>query len=320
MRHIKPELATLVDQPFDRKGWIFEIKWDGFRTLADMHQGHVELYSRNLLPFNELFAPIHDSLKKSKADMLLDGEVVILDPKGRSNFQLLQNYQRTAAPEGRASSIKDGRGKGHLVYYVFDLLRLKGKSTMGLPLEQRKKLLKQNLPKLPNVKYSDHIEERGVAFFKAAQKQNLEGIIAKDFQSPYRPGRRTMDWLKIKTQLRQEAVIGGFTEPLGSRKFFGSLILGVYERGKFKYIGHSGGGFDEETLKSIYHNLKPLVKKESPFATKVPNKAKPYWVKPKFVCEVAFSEWTTEGQMRHPVFLGLRPDKNPKQVHIEKPN
>ncbi len=305
MHHIKPELATLVDQPFNRKDWIFEIKWDGYRTLADMHSGHVELYSRNQLSFDKLFEPILKSLKKSKVDMLLDGEVVVLDHKGRSNFQFLQNYQRT--------------GEGNLVYIVFDLLRIKGKSIMALPLIERKKLLKQSLPKTANIKYSDHIENQGIAFFKAAQKQNLEGIVAKDFQSIYKPGQRTHDWLKIKTSLRQEAVIGGFTEPLGSRKYFGSLILGVYDHGKFKYIGHSGGGFDQETLKSIYHKLKPYVIEDSPFETKVPKKSKPYWVKPKFVCEVAFSEWTTDGQMRHPVFLGLRPDKNPKQVRKEIP-
>jgi len=317
MTPIKPELATLVDQPFDRKGWIFEIKWDGFRALADINphtkrigvgvkKGKVHLYSRNLLPFNEKFPPIVKSLQKIKKPMLLDGEVVAIDEKGKSHFQLLQNYQLS--------------GEGQLVYYVFDILSLNGKDVRSLSLSERKKLLKTNLPKLPNVKYSDHVEEHGIKFFKVDQKQNLEGIIAKDFASVYKSGKRTEDWLKIKTHLQQEAVIGGFTEPKGSRKFFGSLILGVYEKGKFVYIGHSGGGFDQKSLQDIYHKLKPTMTKESPFTTKVPNKSKPYWVRPKYVCEVSFSEWTQDGQMRHPVFLGIRVDKSPKQVHREKPS
>ena len=305
MNHVKPMLATLVDAPFDRQRWIFEIKWDGYRVLADIHKTRVELYSRNLLSFNRLFAPIAAALQKTKSDALLDGEVVILDKKGKSNFQYLQNYQRT--------------GEGSLVYYVFDILRYQGKNLTKLPLLERKKILKSFLPKSSRIKYSDHVEMSGIKFFKAATRQNLEGIIAKDGQSAYLPGRRSQSWLKIKTSLRQEAVIGGFTEPKGSRKYFGSLILGVYEKGKFIYIGHSGGGFDQDSLQSIHAKLKPYLRKESPFKGKVPNKSKPFWVQPKFVCEVAFSEWTTEGQMRHPVFLGLRTDKSPKQVHRELP-
>lgn len=305
MSLIRPELATLTDQPFDRKGWIFEIKWDGFRALADIKNGKVNLYSRNLLPFNQKFPPIVKSLEKIKTPMLLDGEVVAVDAKGKSHFQLLQNYQLT--------------GKGNLFYYVFDILSLKGKDLRHLPLSERKQLLKQNLPKLINVKFSDHIEEHGKKFFELAKKQQLEGIIAKDFQSKYYSGRRTHDWLKIKLSQEQEAVVGGFTQPRGGRKKFGALVLGVYEKGKFVYIGHTGGGFDEKSLKLVHDKLIKLRSHKSPFEI-VPKTNEPAtWVKPKLVVEVKFEEWTEDGHMRQPIFLGLRPDKSPTQVHREIP-
>lgn len=304
-RLIKPELATLVSEPFDRKGFLFEIKWDGFRALADIKKSGTLLYSRNLLSFNEIFAPIVKGLKKIKHDALLDGEVVVLQKSGKSNFQLLQNYQNNPV--------------AGLTYCVFDILRLDGRDLTGLPLSDRKKILKKLLPKLSNIKYSDHVEDRGIAFFRAAQKQGLEGIIAKDGKSIYKPGKRTEDWLKIKTHLRQEAVIGGFTKPRGSRKNFGALVLGVYEDGEFKYIGHTGGGFDEQKLSDVYKKLKPLAQKQSPFVQIPKTNAPVTWVAPKLVCEVTFAEWTEEGHMRQPIFLGLRPDKNARDVARELP-
>ncbi|HEX5429535.1 MAG TPA: non-homologous end-joining DNA ligase [Patescibacteria group bacterium] len=306
-RLIKPELATLTDKPFDRKGWIFEIKWDGFRTLADIKKDKVNLYSRNLLPFNEKFPEVAASLKKIKKNMLLDGEVVVLDKQGKSHFQLLQNYLQN-------------NHNGQLVYYVFDILFLDGRDLRSLPLSERKKLLQKNLPRMRNIKISDHIEETGIKFFQAAKKRGLEGIVAKDLKSPYRSGRRTDDWLKIKISQEQEAVIGGFTAPRGSRKKFGALVLGVYERGKFVYIGHTGGGFNDLNLKMVHDKLLKLKTKESPFVVTPKTNAPATWVKPKLVCQVKFEEWTGDGHMRQPIFLGMRMDKAPKEVRREIPN
>lgn len=298
-------LAKLVDKPFDKEGWIFEIKWDGFRAIAEIKKGKVEMYSRNNLSFNERFEPVVKELQKNKKDMILDGEVVALDTDGRSRFQLLQNYMRT--------------GKGRLVYHVFDILELNGQDLKDLPLIQRKKVLKKELLKSTHVKYSDHIVEQGIPFFEEAVKHKLEGIIAKDDQSPYRCGVRNNEWLKIKTHLRQEAVIGGFTEPRGGRKKFGALVLGVYHRGKLEYIGHTGGGFDQATLKLVYDKLKPFITKKSPFEKPPKTNAPVTWVKPKLICEVEFSEWTTDGSMRQPIFVGLRTDKPASKVIRELP-
>jgi bifunctional non-homologous end joining protein LigD len=305
MRHIKPMLATLVKEPFDREGWIFEVKWDGFRAIADVNQNRVELYSRNALSFNEKFKPVVEALKKLKVKAILDGEVVVLDKKGKSHFQLLQNYQNT--------------GEGQLTYYVFDVLSLNGKNLTQLPLLERKKILKKILPKNKVIKYSDHIMAEGIKFFKLAQKLNIEGIIAKDGASTYRMGKRTLEWQKIKIHMQQEAVIGGFTDPRGGRKKFGALVLGVYHKDKLIYIGHTGGGFNDLSLSEIYNKLKPLAQKLSPFENPPKTNAPVTWVKPKLVCEVTFAEWTEEGHMRQPIFLGLRTDKTPKEVKKEIP-
>jgi bifunctional non-homologous end joining protein LigD len=303
---IPPMAAELTDKPFDDKDWIFELKYDGYRALADLDgAGNVQLYSRNLLSFNKSYPDIVEELEKINYDVLLDGEVVIEDEQGRSRFQLLQNYKTT--------------GEGPLKYYVFDLLRLNGEDTTRLTLLQRKELLQGLLKKfsLKNIFYSDHIAEKGKAFFSAAQKNKLEGIIAKNIDSTYVPGKRTRSWLKIKIVHQQEAVIVGITEPKGTRTLFGSLLLGVYRNGKLEYIGHCGTGFTDAILKELYHKFKPYFVSHSPFPHKVNVNAKARWMKPKFVCEVKFSEWTEDGSMRHPVFLGLRNDKSPKEVKPE---
>ena len=297
---IKPELATLTDEAFDDRDWIFEIKWDGYRTIAEVENSKIELYSRNLKSFNEKFRAIGEALSSIKKDVILDGEVVVVDKSGRSDFQLLQNYQRT--------------GKGNIVYYVFDILYLDGYDLRDLPLKRRKEILKEFLPAVTRIKISEHIEENGVDFFNAAAEKNLEGIIAKNSMSPYRTGKRSKEWLKIKTSLRQEAVIGGFTEPKGSRKNFGALVLGVYEGNEFVYIGHTGGGFNEADLDEVYTKLKRIERKTSPFQETPKTNTPATWVTPKLVCEVNFSEWTEDGLMRHPVFVGLREDKYAKKV------
>jgi bifunctional non-homologous end joining protein LigD len=302
---IKPMLAVLTDEIFDDPEWIYEIKYDGYRAIAEIEKGKVELYSRNLNSFNEKFYPVVQSLEQLNYDMILDGEIVLMDDRGRSRFQLIQNYQRT--------------GEGSLYYFVFDLLYYDGYDLRELPLLKRKELLRKALPDIPNIRFSDHIPEQGKSFYEAAKSNDLEGIIAKKAVSIYHTGKRSGEWLKMKIHNQQEAVICGFTAPKGSRSNFGALILGVFENNKLVYIGHTGGGFNEEALRSIKKKLDPLIIKESPFKKRIKTNTKVTWVKPVLVCEVTFSEWTDEGLMRHPVFLGLREDKLPAEVKMEIP-
>jgi bifunctional non-homologous end joining protein LigD len=303
--NVKPMLATLVEKPFDRPGWFFEIKWDGYRALAEIRADGVRLVSRNGRVLNDRFPTVAASLESLPFEALLDGELVVVDQSGRADFQLLQNFLRTR--------------EGNLVYYVFDLLYLNGYDLRRLPLTRRKSILLQALPGLPHVKVSEHVDHDGTSLFEAAKKNEVEGIIAKDGMSPYRSGQRGLEWLKIKTYKRQEAVIGGFTEPRGGRKGFGSLVLGVYEGHKLAYMGQSGGGFTEESLTSLSERLHHYTVPESPFADPPKTTMPITWVEPIFVCEVRFAEWTDEGVMRQPVFLGLREDKDPLQVRRELP-
>jgi bifunctional non-homologous end joining protein LigD len=298
-KSISPMLATLIEKPFDDKEWIFEIKWDGYRALAEK-AGDVHLVSRNHKDFHQ-FPSIVEELKKISGKWILDGEVVILDKKGRSDFQLLQNYQRKKVHPP--------------VYYVFDILFFQGKDLRHLTLMERRKILKELLKKarLKSVKFSEHIEERGKAFFQVAKKKGLEGIMAKRKESLYR-STRTREWLKIKTGMRQEVVIGGFTKPRGSRSYLGALLVGVYKKGKFVYAGHVGGGFDQEGLKEMYQMLKKVITEKCPFLEEPHPNMPVTWVKPTLVCEVKFAEWTTDGMLRQPVFLGIRVDKSAKQV------
>jgi bifunctional non-homologous end joining protein LigD len=302
---VEPMLATLVEKPFERAGWLFEPKWDGYRAIAEVTTKRVELYSRNHKSFAERFGPIVESLRQLGHEAVLDGEVVVVDKTGKSDFQLLQNYQKT--------------GAGRLCYYVFDLLYLDGRDLRLLPLSRRKELLAKIIKDLPGIFLSEHIDERGVAFFHAAEERGLEGIMAKNGNSAYREGARSDNWLKIKTRRRQEAVIGGFTEPRRSRKDLGALILGVYEGADLVYIGHAGGGFDTAGLTDMRAKLQPLVQRACPFGTKPKTNAPVHWVEPQLVCEVAFQEWTKDGVMRMPIFLGLREDKPARSVRREKP-
>ncbi len=301
--HIKPMLAHSVDMPFDKPNWIFELKWDGYRAIAEIKNGKVELYSRNFLNYNKKFAPVVESLSKIKEEMVLDGEVVALDKNGRPGFALLQDYPNS---------------KGELVYYVFDILHFNGRNLVDLPLIKRKEFLREVLPTLPHIRYSDYVEETGRAFYSIAQKLHLEGIMAKDAQSLYKKGERSQSWLKIRTQKRQEAVVCGFTEGNKSRQYFGALILGVYRRGKLQYIGHTGGGFNDQNLESIYKKLEPLIQEDCPFAKTPATNAPVTWVKPKLVCEVEFKEWTRDRVMRFPIFVGMREDKSTKEVEEER--
>jgi bifunctional non-homologous end joining protein LigD len=304
---VKPMLATLIEAPFDDPGWLFEIKQDGYRAIAELDHGSVQLYSRNNLSFNRRFPSIVDSLKSLPGQAVLDGELVALDEQGRSYFQLLQN------------NLRSGQGQDNITYFVFDLLYLDGRDLRNLPLSVRKELLRNYLPERQDVRFSDHIEEFGKDFFELAQGNNLEGIVAKRAESVYQGGRRSRDWLKIKIRLEQEAVICGFTAPRGGRKLFGSLVLGAYRDGELVHIGFSGGGFDERMLKELHARLEPLIQPASPFKANVKSDMPVTWVAPSLVCEVSFTEWTDEKVMRQPTFLGLREDKEPSAVHLELP-
>jgi bifunctional non-homologous end joining protein LigD len=237
---------------------------------------------------------------------LLDGEIVVEDKSGKSKFQLLQNYLST--------------GQGNLKYYVFDLLQLDNKDTTQLPLLKRKELLKLLLSKvkLHNIFYSEHVATNGIKLCKSAIRKGWEGIMAKRADSPYHVNARSGDWLKIKIVKQQEAVITGFTKPQGSRSYFGAILLGAFKNKQLKYTGHCGTGFDAKTLKTLYEKFKPLFSAKSPFKQKVIPNNTVQWLKPKLVCEVKFTEWTEDENMRHPVYLGLREDLSWKEVKIEK--
>ena len=300
---IKPMLATLTKEPFDDPDWIFEVKWDGYRTVAEIRKGAVSLYSRNLLLLNRKFAPVADSLRNLNFEAVLDGEIVVVDDEGRSDFQMLQDYQHSK--------------KGHLLYYVFDLLYFEGHDLTSLPLVQRKRILKKILPPDPRIRLSDHVAKDGILFFNLAKRKGLEGIIAKHAQSAYRMGRRSREWLKIKALLTQEGVIAGFTQPKGSRRDLGALVLGIHRHNRLEYIGHVGSGFSARTLRETRRKLDPLVRKECPFQKKPETNTPVTWVKPELVCEVLFHGWTDDGVMRQPVFLRLREDKSAREVVVE---
>lgn len=305
MRAPRPMLATRAAVPFDRDGWIFEIKWDGYRTLAKVERGHVQLWSRNAKDFTERFADIASALRLMKHKALLDGEVVALDERGLPKFSLLQAYGET--------------GKGTLIYEVFDMLELDGKDMRGLPLIERKALLKRTLPVHPQIRYSGHQENAGRALFRQAAKMGIEGIIGKDASSLYLEGVRSPAWRKMQTHLRQEAVIGGFTAPRGSRQHLGALLVGIYRNTDLVFAGHVGGGMAARDLELLERILRPLIRRDCPFIDEPAVNAPATWVEPEVVCEIAFHEWTAANVMRKPVFVGLREDKSPKEVIREQP-
>ena len=301
---IRPMLATLTDKPFDNPDWIFETKWDGFRAVAVVAPGKAKLYSRNGLDISRKYPSIVDALAKIKEGAVLDGELVALDARGRSRFQLLQNAERE---------------KVRLLYCVFDLLYLDGMDTRKLKLIERKAALKAILPKSKLLLYSAHVARKGIAAFERAKLAGEEGVMAKLASSRYHSGVRTRDWLKVKAHQEQEVVIVGFTAPRRSRKYFGALVLAVREDGAWAYVGRAGTGFDAARLRDIHALMAPLFTDKKPVVAKVPNERSTTWIKPKLVAEVKFTEWTTGGEMRHPVFLGLRTDKKASEVVRELP-
>ncbi len=308
-------LATLVDRPFSDPAWLFEIKYDGVRVFASRAGERVELNGRSGLAVTDRYPEIARALRTLPVDrFLLDGEIVALDEAGRSSFQRLQARMNLT----RGTDIERARREVPVTGVFFDALALDGRDLRALPLEQRKECLALLLPARGVVRYGDHVLEHGREFFDAAAEQRLEGIVAKRRESPY-TGKRSRDWLKLKCQLRQEFVIGGSTAPQGSRAHLGALHLGLYEGERLAYVSKVGTGFDDRILRLISERLAPLRRASSPFDTGTPSGRGHHWVEPKLVCEVRFTEWTKDGGIRHPVFLGLRDDKRPEDCRREVP-
>ncbi len=308
---IHPMLATLVDDPFSDLAWIFETKWDGFRSVCFVKNGGSRFVSRNQIDMTPQYPELVGVGKQLAAkEAILDGEIVALDKDGMPRFQLLQPRV------GRKSSLDALRGHGHIVYYVFDLLYVDGYDLMSCPVVERKALLQKLLKPAGFIKLSEHIRGEGKAFFKEIEKFHLEGMIAKRADSPY-VQKRSRDWLKVKTIQRSEVVIGGYTEPRGARSHFGALVVGLYRGHDLHYVAHVGGGFNQRTLAEIYKLMQPLKTKASPFVDAPKTNEPVQWIKPKLVAEVKFSEWTADYRLRHPVFVGLREDKAPEDCQFE---
>jgi bifunctional non-homologous end joining protein LigD len=306
------QLATLVDTPPEGKEWLHEQKFDGYRILASLEDGDVRLWSRRFLDWTTEFPSVARAIAELPARRaLLDGELCVLLPDGRTSFQGLQN--------------SFGGGPAELAYFVFDVLALDDQELSSLPLEQRKarleKLVKPRHGKPGLIRYSDHVVGNGAAFYKLACERGLEGIISKRRDKPYVPGR-SMLWQKAKCLLRQEFVIAGFTDPEGSRTGIGALLVGYYEGARLVYAGKVGTGFTHAMLLELRELLEPLEQADCPFSPE-PARAwtgpRRHWVEPTLACEVAFSEWTNEGRLRHPSFQGLRLDKEPHEITREMP-
>lgn len=303
-QYISPMLASVASKPFSDKDWAFEIKWDGYRAVADLRT-NIQLYSRNGLSYANKFKKIADSLRIQEHEMVLDGELVAYDDTGKPNFQWLQKIE--------------DHPNITVVYQIFDLLWLNGHSTEDLNFLQRKELLKDALIETENIKYHDHILEVGEDFFQLVENRGLEGIIAKRIDSTYEKGARSDDWLKIKSQQTEEVIICGFTAPKGSRKKFGSLILGRYLNEELVFCGHTGTGFSDKKLVQLYEKMKPLITPESAFEEIPKTNDIATWIKPELIAEIKFTELTQDQIFRHPVFLQLREDLNPKDLKfVEK--
>lgn len=311
---IKPMLATLVAEPIDDDQWLYEIKWDGYRAVAFMNKNKVELKSRNNKSFNEKFYPVYTALKDWGINAVVDGEVVVVNEQGMANFGALQNWRSEA--------------DGELLYYVFDIMWYNGFDLKGLPLTARRAVLKQLIPENSMIKLSNDFDTSGTEFLAAAKKMNLEGIMAKRKDSVYEVDHRGGNWLKIKSNKRQEVVIGGYTTNNDTSKPFSALLVGVFDQGKFVYTGKIGTGFSIQTQKEMLQQFAPLVIDEPPFSIEPdinkpsrfrpnPPKATATWLKPELICEVSFTEMTSDGVMRHPSFEGMREDKKAKEVVLE---
>jgi bifunctional non-homologous end joining protein LigD len=296
---VQPMLATLVDEPFHRKGWVYEEKYDGYRILAYKEGRKVTLYSRNAKDRTESFSEVARGIEGlSDATLLLDGEVVAFDRRLVSRFQLLQ------------------QGEVPYVYAVFDCLYREGRDLRNHPLPERRSALEEAIGRADRLFASRRLAANGLDAYRLARKKGYEGLVAKDSSAPYIEGR-SRKWLKVKVHQQEEFVIGGFTEPGGSRAYFGALLLGAYRGSDLVYVGKVGTGYTEKTLASLHRKLAPLARKQPPFVNP-PREKGATWVAPKLVAQVSFHEWTDDEKLRQPVFLGLRDDKKPGEVVLRK--
>ncbi|EKE27392.1 MAG: hypothetical protein ACD_3C00213G0001, partial [uncultured bacterium (gcode 4)] len=304
-REIKPMLAKLVDKPFNKDNWIFEIKWDWYRTISEIEKWKINLYSRNFKSYNKKFKEIADSLKKLKYDAVLDGEVVAFWDDLKPNFWLLQNYENESS--------------WSLIYYVFDILYLNWFELFELGLIERKKLLKSVISWLENVRFTDHVEKYWEDLYQAVISNWLEWIIWKKMQSFYSQWERNDNWVKIKNVSTQEAIICWYTRPRWLRKWIWALILGIYDKWELTYIWHTGWWFDDRMLNEVKEKLDTIQIDHCPFKTVPKTNEKPTWVEPINVCEIKFSEWTKDWYLRQPVFLGFREDRRADDIIREVP-
>jgi bifunctional non-homologous end joining protein LigD len=317
---IRPMLATPTEHPFDSPEWLFEIKWDGYRAVAFIHNGKAQLVSRNQNDLTGQYPELVTLPKFVNAkNAVLDGEVVALDEEGRPSFSLMQ--QRTGfRARGHRTAPKAGI---NIVYQAFDLLYADGYDLRRVKLEDRKQALSSLLNAGELVRFSDHYPVSGKALFEIARERGLEGIVAKRRNSCYEE-RRSSEWLKIKITRRIECVIGGYTDPEGSRPYFGSILLGLYNKqGQLIHIGQAGSGFDTRTLTEVWARLKKIETNQNPFHGRVDSGRKNHWTKPVLVAEIKYTEWTHETsdgglKLRAPVYLGLRADKAPEECTFEE--
>lgn len=302
-------LATLTDDPFDDPDWVYERKLDGQRVLAVRVDGRARLRSRNDLDLDGTYPELVDALSGDGPDLVVDGEVVAFEGNVTSFARLQQRMQLRDPDDARASRVA-------VSWYLFDLLHLDGRSTRDLPLRDRKRLLRAALDFTDPLRFTAHRNGDGLAFLGEACGRGWEGLIAKDASAPYQPGR-SRDWLKFKCVHQQELVIGGYTAPKGSRTRFGALLVGYHEDDRFRYAGKVGTGYDHETLDRVGDLLDARVRGTSPFDDEV-RERDVTWVTPDLVAEIGFTEWTRDGRLRHPRYLGLRDDKDAADVIRER--
>ena len=314
-KHVEPMLATLSDKPFDNDDWIFELKLDGVRAIVEKDGSTLDMWTRNAKSMTTRFPTLANAIRELAADsVVLDGEVVVLDEKGHSHFGLIQPRIHLS----RAKDIAAADEQAPAYFYAFDILYLNGFNLTKFPLIERKAVLRALIPGNDGwVRYTDHIEGRGKDFFKAVSAHQLEGIVGKHKLSEY-AAARSKQWIKLKTLHTDHFVVCGYTEPAGSRKYFGALVLGLYNRaGELVYVGRAGSGFDDKGLEETFGDLKKLHARKSPFKEIPADAAKSQWLQPRLVCEVKFNEWTADLKLRAPIFHGFRDDVDPRQCVLE---
>lgn len=317
-KDLQPMLATLVNKPFDEEGWQYEVKWDGYRAIAYKNKKNVDIKSRNNKSFNETYYPVYSELQQWGINAVVDGEIILANDNGHADFEGLQTWRSEA--------------DGQLLYYLFDLLWLEGYDVTMLPLKERREILSQIIPPESELlKFSENFNTTATAFFNEAAKVGLEGIVAKKESSIYEPGKRSNEWVKVKAEKTQEAIICGYTKNEGTSRTFSALLLGMYKNGELEFTGVVGTGFSKELQEDMVKQFQKVKSAKCPFK-EVPDYNKPSrfrpnppkasvtWLKPKLVCTVSFQTISPGGALRHPTFKGLRPDKAPEEVVLEQPS